>query len=196
MPTLRPLDPETKEFLEDLVRGTYLDGACYELACALYRGLQWKLIGLIQEMDGEIVVRHAAVRHPDGGFFDARGHVTEEEFLSPFGPGEIRDFALQDDLRKLTRPIQEHAISMAGKLAMSLWPELPWTKHTYVNSLVAFVGDLEKLCRRHGFWLYAPVPNPASWPQISVEDGGESGYEILPTGNGVYAINRCFKSQE
>ncbi len=195
MPTLKSLDPETKEFLENLIRGTYLDGACYELACALYRGLDWKLVGLIQKMDGGVVVRHAAVRYPNGGFFDARGRVTEDEFIRPFGPGEIREFPLQDDLRKLTRPIMEHSISMAGKLAMSLWPELPWNKNTYVNSLLAFVNDLEKVCRRHGFWLYAPVPNPASWPQISIGDGDEAGYVVLPTGNGSYAINRSFKSE-
>ncbi len=179
-------DPDIEEFLKGLLRQTYLDGQCYELAIALNRGLDWELVGLLQEH----VVRHAAVRHPEGGYFDARGHVTEDEFIKPFGNGTITTFNLQDDLRRLTRPIPEHSIMMAGKLVMSAFPYLPWKHESYISAIREFVEDLEKLSRKHGFWLIGQLPASSSWPRIVVAHDDEEGYEIEPIGNGDYVINR------
>jgi hypothetical protein len=179
------------EFFE----GIYLDGQCYELASALWRGLGWDLIGLIQKIGNETVVRHAAVRHPDGGFLDGRGHVSEEEFLEPFGPGVIVDFPLQDNLRKMTRPIDESAICKAGMMAMTVWPDLPWKKDTFIRYVEAFVADLEALCARHGFWLIGGAASQSTWPKIVIGEGDELGYETVGVSKGVYIINRVLKGE-
>lgn len=195
MTTIKPIDTELRAVLEDMVVATYLDGQCYEMAIALNRGLGWPIVGLIllpPGTNGELIVRHTAVRHPDGGIYDARGLVTEEEFVKPFGVGTLIDFEMESDLRKHTRPITEHAITSAGKAAMSLWPELPWTSDSFVQSVLSFVNDLERLCKRHGFWLAAPVPSQASWPMIVLAEGDES-YEIVTAGYGSYVVNRVLK---
>lgn len=184
------------EALVDFFRGIYLDGQCYELAVALWRGLGWDLIGLIQKEGDVTIVRHAAVRHPDGGFMDARGRVTEQEFASPFGSGLIVDFALQDDLRAMTtRPIVEQAINKAGMMAMSVWPELPWKDGTFIRHVEAFVADLELLCEKHGFWIVSQTTSQSSWPKIVIGEGDELGYDTVTVGKGVYVFNRVLKDE-
>lgn len=195
MPTvIKPLDDDVREFLDTMLRGIYLDGQCYELAIALHRGLNWPLIGFVQEMYGQSVIRHAAVRHPQGGFFDGRGWVSEQEFFAPFGgTGEIIAFELENELKHRTRLILENSIRMAGKLAMSRWPELPWVSDTYFQKIGAFLNAIERVCRHHGFWFYSPV---ASWPMVVTGEDDEIGYVLATTGNGSYTANRLLKSEQ
>lgn len=197
MPTrIRTADHDTQDFLQELIRETYLDGQCYKLAIALHRGLGWPLVGLIQA--DQDVMRHAAVYHPNGALFDARGEVTEEEFMAPFGPGKVVPLATEFHVRHLNRPIPELAIMTAGKLAMSVWPDLPWTEYTYLNSMMAFLAGLEALCREHGFWLRDSAglgSAPALWPSVAVAEGDESGYKLAATGVGSYVINRVLKGE-
>lgn len=193
MPTIvKTLDEDVREFLNGYLKSLYLDGQCYELAIALHRGLNWELVGLVQTIDGHAVVRHAAVRHPDGGYFDGRGKLTEQAFLEPFGAGDIVTFWLEAELKHRTRAITERSIIAAGNVAMSRWPELPWNHDTRFMKVVSFVDDLENLCRYHGFWLYN---GPASWPMIVPGDGDEVGYALATTGNGSYTANRVLKGE-
>jgi hypothetical protein len=199
MPTqLRPLDADTLEFLQRLMTQTYLDGRCYELAIALHRGLGWSLVGLQQRTQEDGVettcIRHAGVMSPDRWFFDARGRVANEDVDTPFGSNlEYVDFELESDLRSHTRPIEELFISQAGKLAMSLWPALPWKKDTYIQSVVTFLNDIEQVCRRHGFWLIAPC-GAATWPMIVPAEEADADYELIPNGVGSYVANPKLKS--
>lgn len=189
-----PLDDETKQFLHGLMLRTYLNGCCYELALALARALDWPIVGLQQiGNDGMPMIRHAAVRHPEGGFFDARGRVSDQTFLTTFGPGIVQEFEIETRLTQATRPVLEHHIHTAGKLAMSCWPELPWIKDTYIRSVVAFLDDLERLSRQHGLWLRASIPVEA--PIIASGDGGEVGYALTTIGNGEYSVDRMLRWQ-
>jgi hypothetical protein len=183
---IKPLGDDVRDFLDKLIAGNYLDGHCYELAIALHRALGWPLIGLIQSLYGQSVIRHAAVRHPDSGFFDGRGWISDDQFTDPFGHGSIVTFHLESELKHRTRPILENHITMAGKLAMSRWPELPWLGDTHFRKIVSFLDDLEILCRRHGFWLH-------DWPSIAPDGGDEMGYALVTTGNGSYTANRLLK---
>jgi hypothetical protein len=194
MPTvIKPLDEDVSTFLDGFIEATYLDGQCYEFAVALHRGLNWDLVGLLQTVNDEVVVRHAAVRHPDGGFFDGRGKVSKREFVRPFGPGEIITFRLESELKHRTRSITERNITLAGNLAMSRWPELPWNKDTYFKKVMGFVDDLEQLCRHHGFWICGQYPT--SWPMIVRGHDDEAGYALATVGNGSYTMNRVLNGE-
>lgn len=196
MPTvIKPLDDDVREFLDNMLKGIYLEGQCYEMAIALHRGLNWPLIGFVQDMYGQSVIRHAAVRHPENGFFDGRGWVSEQNFFAPFGEkGSIITFELETELKHRTRPIQESGIKMAGKLAMSRWPELPWVADTYFQKIGAFLNDIERVCRRHGFWFSSPTA--AGWPMIVTGENDEVGYALATTGNGAYTANRLLKVEQ
>jgi hypothetical protein len=184
-------------FLQGLVEGAYLDGQCYELAAALRRGLGWPMVAL---MVGDLV-RHAVVRHPDGGFWDARGRVGEEALGAPFGltPG---GFALREveeaDLRAV-RSVPPDAVTSAARLAMALWPdlpwrELPWREPTWRDRVVAFAEELEELSRRHGVWLRSAVP--AAPPMLARGEGDESGYRLVQTADGTgWGVDRVLDGE-
>jgi hypothetical protein len=193
MTIIKPVDDDVGEFLDGFISTTYLNGQCYELAIALHRGLDWELIGLVQDLYGQSVIRHAAVKHPQGGYFDGRGWLSDEEFILPLGQGGIISFT-ETELKHRTRSIPENAVAMAGKLAMSRWPELPWLPDTYFKKVVSFLDDLDQLCRRHGFWLCADTAT--SWPMIVAGDGNEIGYALATTGNGSYTTNRYLKVEQ
>jgi hypothetical protein len=194
MPTMvRKLDrDEEHETLRDLFKGPYLEGECYAFAIALHQGLGWPMLGLMNKE----VVRHVAVRSPDGKLFDARGFVLEEQFGRPFSfapPYDLSEVTLEDLVRKgESNETRAHSVRSARRVAELLWPELPW-KDSLALRAYAFANELEALSRKHKFWIRAPVP--ADPPVLAVGEDDEGGYELCPTMDGfAFTINRYFPS--
>lgn len=174
MATVKPIDVSTQTLFNHLLT-KYLDDLNFEFACAMHRGLKWELVAL----EHEEAIKKAAVRHPDGGVMDARGHMSDDEFKNGFEDSVIVSFPLEADLNLRTRSIVPKDIFEAGKLAMSVWPELPWNKDTYVFNMMNFVNDLEKLSRYHDFWIR---------DTLNIITPSGSGYEVYVTGKGEYRI--------
>ena len=131
--TIKPTDFTTQTLFNHLMI-PYHDEKNFEMACALHRGLVWELVALEHEDE----IKKAAVRHPDGGLFDARGHISDEEFLKDYDDGVIISFTLEAQLNLKTRLIVERDITEAGKLAMCQWPDLPWHKDTQIKHLLGW----------------------------------------------------------
>ncbi len=186
---LEEMEPEARETIKTMVEAAFLDGDCYILAIALFRGTGWPMIGL---MVGDIV-RHAAVRNPDGiykMFWDARGAVGEEQFGEPFGisPPYILKPVTEKEFTVI-KPVSEFAINLALKMSRAVWPDLPWKPDTLKVKVISFAEELEELSRKHGLWIYGCIP--AALPVIAEGQGDETGYELKLTMEGLsYMINR------
>jgi|ERR1035437_8953195 hypothetical protein len=174
MINLKPTDFSTQTLFNHLIT-EYIEDKNLELAIALHRCLKWELVAV--EQDEEI--KKAAVRHPDGGVYDARGHISDEEFLFGYDNGVIISFKFETDLSFKTRHIVERDIFEAGKLAMSMWPTLPWYKDAYIVHIMNFMKDLQKVSKHHGFWIEDSV-------NTITPDG--NCYELYITGNGEYRV--------
>jgi hypothetical protein len=167
-------DSPDAPLIRSMLEGMCLDGSCYEFAIAIHRGTGLPLVGLWSNTaSGDNGVpgtwRHAAVRLPNGDYFDARGLVTPWAFGTPFGepePWDIRDIT-EADLTAV-RPIPEHSFETIAKLAQSVWPDLPWLPGTPHNRMLAFLKDLEALSVRHGVWIRSPYP--AARPVLAEHD--------------------------
>lgn len=188
------LKGDFRDHLNDMCLGMYLDGSCYEFATALHRGLGWPMVGL---MKGSIlikpIIRHVAVRQPDGKLRDVRGEITIEEFGAPFEelepPYITRDVTEADLLD--TRSVAENAIELAAKFAEALWPELPWLSGQQ-KLYKQFADGLEELSRRTGVWIRSPVP--ACPPVLSDAFGEEKGYVLEQTAEGLgFTIDRLLR---
>ncbi len=195
MPTIvHKLGEENKRdwgMLHDAYIGGFLHGDCYAFAIALHQGLGWQIVGLIRNEQGRDRIRHVAVRNPDGRLFDIRGYIEDEEMGTPFSyepPHDIRDVAVSDlEAEAHTQP---YTIERARRVAETLWPELPW-KETFASRVVAYADEIEAISRKHGFWIYAPLPNPNSAPPLAIGEGDEGGYDLRPTIGGFnYLISR------
>lgn len=175
--------------LQETYTGGFLHGGCYVFALALHQGLGWPMVGLIRNERGHDRIRHAAVRNPDGRLFDIRGYITEEEIGTPFSyepPYDLREITIAD--LEANAHTQSYSIKRARNIAEILWPELPW-REKRISKVTAFADELEALCRKHKFWIRAPVPAQA--PILTQEEGDESGYVLRPTFDGLsYTINR------
>lgn len=188
---LTQLNGEDWTHLHELAKSMYLDGACYEFAIALHRGLGWNLFGIMCSD----VIRHAVVQHPREPHLwrDVRGAVTRADVGTPFGVSAQATIRLiqEDDLRAV-RPVTEHDIANATRIAQRLWPELPW-KEPQDHKVLAFALELEVLSRKHGIWIRSSVP--AQQPHLAMSDGeDEFGYILSPTANVTgYTIDRHFK---
>ena len=190
MPTVvETLSEETRENLHLGYRGVYLDGECYEFAAALSQLTGWQIVAL-KTPDHDF--RHALVRDPEGGLWDVRGFLTDDEVGGPFsvaGPYDLREVALED-LRKV-RPVLDQSIRRAKYCIELIWPDLPFVETARIVRYTAFMNELEKLSRRHGVWLRAPVPAKHQWPALAEEDGDEAGYTMAPVESGnTYIIDR------
>lgn len=183
MAEYQPLDAEARDTLEGVVHSIYLDGACYEFAIALSASLDWPLVGFRTQG----VIRHALVRHPDGGFWDARGFVDETEVGAPFGvPNPLIEEITVADIRTI-RPVMDEALPGALWKAQALWPDLPWKTGTLVQ-MRRFIEDFEKLCRKHGVAIYAPFET--AWPVITNAEGDETVVFTPAANSGSYLFNR------
>lgn len=195
MPTkFKYLEGDSKAYHYDMCLGRYLDGSCYEFATALHRGLGWPMVGLMQKTSlGKPVIRHAAVRQPDGKLRDVRGEITVSEFGQPFQelelPYVVREVT-ENDLRDV-RPVAERAIDLASRLAEALWPELPWLSGQQ-KRYKEFADGLEELSRRTGVWIRSQVP--ACPPVLADAFGEEDGYVLEQTAEGLgFTIDRSFR---
>lgn len=184
---LEPLLKEDREMFYSMLRGTYLDGECYAFAIALHRGLGWPMEGLMQGK----VIRHAAVRSPDGSLHDVRGFISDHEFGSPFlePPYVIR--AIEEYELFDARTIEDGSIANARRTAELIWPELPWVE-TNADKCAAFASDIEAVSRKHGLWIRGAVP--AQSPLIAAECGEEGGYRLRSTLDGItFTLERYFE---
>lgn len=176
MPTIiEPLEKEGRELLHSFLMGMYLNGECYAFAIALHEGLSWPIIGL---MVGDEIV-HAAVMDPERNLYDARGKVSRQEFGNPFSvrlPYTLRE--LEEHELFDVRPVSKGSINTARSMAEAVWPSLPWI-NSRAAQIHAYLEEIEKISRKHGFWLRSPVP--ASPPCLAVGDGTEGGYRARPT---------------
>lgn len=184
-------DPEAYEMLHALCTGMYLGGECYAFAAALHEGLGWPIIGL---MAGD-VLRHAAVRSPDGRLIDARGFILEEEFGTPFGitpPYHLTEVCRIDLREGETEKGRASSTLRARRYAEILFPELPW-KDSLLQRAAAFLAELEAISQKYGLWLRPATP--AGQPILYERYGDESGYEIRPTHNGFgFTLDRRLQS--
>lgn len=181
-------DEESIKSLKSLIESTYLDGQCYELAVALHRGLDWPIVGILEDT----VVRHALVRMPSGHLWDARGEVTGARIGEPFGLREplFQTFPNEPRFLNAVRPVHELAIERARRLAENLWPdELPWINSRKKRAL-RFATAFEELCREYGCYVRAPYPGGR--PLLVEHDSGDTvSYALQITDDGMtYAIDR------
>ena len=184
---LEKLDRNNWESLHNLATIMYLDRQCYEFAAALNQGLGWEMKGLMTGSIVEPVIRHVLVRSPYGKLRDERGIVSETDIGKPFEINKIilRSVTLED-LRKV-RPVYDEAIQQASIKAQALWPELPWNENTFHGKTLAFMNDLEAICRKHGVWIRAPYP----MAQIILDKAyGDEGFRISPSLTGQYLFDR------
>ena len=185
---LKMLDLEYVDTLHDMCLSRYLDGQCYEFAIALHRGLGWPMVGLMQ---GE-VVRHVLVHERKKIYHDTRGRVSLDKMGQPFGIGQPYDLreVSETDLKTI-RPVGEHNISTARRLAESVWPDLPW-KDSEARRAKAFADELEALSRKHKFWIRSAMPS--ALPILAEGGDDEAGYTLIPTADaGGFQIDRRFK---
>lgn len=167
----------------------FLHGSCYAFAIALYEELGWPIVGLFVRKGGMEIIDHTGVQDLDGRIFDVRGFVSEEEFgsLYTYPPYDIRKVAVED--LSVTAPVGEYSIRRARQIAEILYPELPW-RETRASRVQVFADELEALCRKHNKWIRSPIAAHA--PLLQEGDGSETGYELLPTLDGLgYTIN-CY----
>jgi len=189
MPTIvRKLSREKRGFLHGACTTMFLDGMCYEFAIALHQGLGWPMVGLMKNA----VVRHAAVMSPQEILCDVRGSFlpADERFGRPFScvpPYDLSRGLIEEDLRAI-RPINEHGISTARKMAEVIWPKLRWND-SLASKVHAFADELEALSKKHGLWIRSSFPTTPPLLAIGMDD--EGGYELRPTDDGsTYSISR------
>ncbi len=192
---LEKLDEQNWQSLHDLATMMYLDGQCYEFAAALYRDLDWKMLGIFE---GD-VIRHVMVQ-PHGeallpALWDIRGTVPRTEWGKPFGmTGSLTmKYVTLEELRAI-RPVTDEAIDRASLMAQALWPELPWKKNTFQCEALAFMADLEALCRKHKVWIRAPYP--AAQIVLGKAYGDEKGFKVSPTLDGQYFFDRMISGHD
>lgn len=187
------LSRDARDGLHGIAISMYLDGQCYELAAAISRYTGCPMMGIIENG----VIRHAVAQIAPGIYYDARGEVTRERLGEPFGiapPCELRKVTLED--LRAVRDVPERRIRTAAKIAQTLWPLLPWNANSHIHRVRAFAEGLENLSRTFDLWIVGPVPNPASWPLVSIGAEEDDGYVLVSNEDGMgYRITRRFKNE-
>lgn len=185
-----PLPEEDRALLLEMYMPIFLDGLCYEFACGIHAETEWPMFGLFTQDDIGEVLRHAVVQPEPSCYFDARGYVPKVFVGRPFGVMEHLDLRpiTRSDLEAV-RPVDDREIERAISLAQLLWPNAPWKKRR-TDAVQVFLIEFLSLCKKHGFWLRAPVP--AAAPILSlIPSGAEFGYEATPHTDGTsFFINR------
>ena len=194
MPTMiKTLDGEAAQCMRGIAESGFLDGECYAFAIALSRGLGWPIVGLYPT-EASTIPRHAAVYGPDKRIHDVRGPLGQRstEFGAPFGiapPYYLRPMS-EDDLRNV-RPVVEHTIRLARRIAEHLWPHLPWIE-SEAQRARAFADELEVLSRKHRLWIRGMAP--AMLPLLAKGEDDEGGYVLKPTDDGMtFTIDRYLR---
>jgi len=178
MAEITEMDRMAKETLENSM-AVSIYGNCYDLALALHRDIDCKLIGVT---DGETIV-HAGVLLPDGKIYDGRGEITAEEFLRPF----------KAENRRVVAGVTEEALIASGKVseykiefylcrARILWPDLPWKTKTKSAEILDFLEELEELCKRHKVWIRSSL---SSAKPVLCEYQGDESYFAEPCIDGI-----------
>jgi hypothetical protein len=183
--TFRPVDDCAKEILANMCRSIYLEGECYAFAIAVHRGTDLPIYGLMENS----IVLHAVVLLPDDRYLDARGPVNARSVGDPFNLRQPVNIVPVDEARLFAqRHIGDISIRRAGFFAEALWPELPW-KNPLCKRVAAFVKDLDRISRKHKFFIRAPVPGAR--PVLAPAEGNEQ-YELQLTDCGTtYLIDRA-----
>lgn len=186
-----PLDAEGLDAVRSVALSTFLEGECYAFAIAIHRGTGLPIVGL---MEG-VVPRHAFAYWPQKSMFiDVRGEhgINGMELGKPFHhrpPYDLQD--INEGRLFGQRPVEDATIAMAMCWAELLMPHLPWKKGR-MERVSKFCDELEKLCRRHGFWIRSPYPTTK--PILYEADDDEDGYSIQPIATGTsYTIDRRLK---
>ncbi len=166
----------------------FVQGECFAFAIAVHEGTGLPLVGI--ECGGKIV--HAGVRIADGRFFDGRGYVPEDKVAGwqfrEIGPGYTIVPVTKERLYEIREgKIFPNTIVTASQLAQVGYPELPWNEACFVNRVKAFAHELEKLSRKHGFYItpFNEKAPPVIWPceddvwEYSVSPGLSGGQYFL-----------------
>ena len=148
---------------------------------AVGRRTGWPAVSL---RDGVGRLVHCGLRRPDGGLFDSRGRLTEEQFHEGWY-GQLTDDtveAIQDQY-----PSSDEQLRVAAAHAHMLFPDLPGVLEQEAQ-FDAFTSELAELCRQHGIFLRSDGPhgiiaypgygNERFEAQMSI-DGGVRIHRIL-----------------
>jgi len=184
----KELDEESKELLQKMCEGIYLNRESYALAVALHRGTGFPIMGLKEKASG--VIRHAAVETPKGALIDARGYTVRHDlFARPFGNlSECNLVGVTEEDLFATGPIHDGSIITASKMAQAIWPELPWNGTTTRERIRTYLEEMEALSKKHRFWIRAPVPGCP--PPLAEAHGNESYVAQLTSDGMTYVIDR------
>lgn len=175
-----------------LIRESCLHGQCYSFAIVLHRALGWPMMGIIAGKD----IPHVVVRQPDGTYRDSRGVITEEQIGEPFGirPPFTLAQVSEEELRSRQPSIHEIYLSSLETKMRAIWPRLPWPPSSRERAL-EFLGELEALSRRYGFWIRSSTPGAP--PFVSEARGEEVGYSAqLDILGSEYYFDRAFHLPE
>jgi len=177
------IDPIGKDFLANFLAAT-VHGNCYHFALALYRNLDWSIVGVVKDS----AIQHAGVKSPDGKFWDGRGAISRKEFASLVAPPWVIRAVGEEELVSAF-PVSERMVETISERAQMVWPHLPWKKGTLRDRIAAFASDLEALSRKHKFWICGTTP--MSLPVIFQGYDDEAGYAVRPSVDGnAHIINR------
>lgn len=178
---VKPVDRYEIEHTASLLRGSFQRGRCMAFAVVVGRRTGWTAVSL-RDSAGRLV--HCGLRHPDGGFFDSRGRLTEDQFLEGWH-GDLVDDTV--DAIQNQYPTSNEQLRVAAAHAHMLFPDLPGV-FDEEKKLDAFASELGDLCRRHGIFLRSDGPHGiVAYPaygneqfeaQLSV-DGGFRVHRVL-----------------
>lgn len=109
-------------FMNEDVVNLFTMGQCHHLALELHRLTGWPMVVLADVVPPSDFAPgaswiHAAVRHPDGGYVDIKGH-TDDDTLG-YGYGYIYDLD-PDDTPEIGYPLYEEVAPVARACAFSV----------------------------------------------------------------------------
>lgn len=140
-----------RQSLQDTIGYRYVHGECYRFAYAMHTLLGWQIVGYDSQ---KYTLVHVGVRDPDGMVWDARGPVTDAEFLAPFADSDAtRVYNVTTDDLLRGDPYIRFVVQSAERYIAECFPDLPLPPTSERSRVIAFMNAVEALCRETGIWI-------------------------------------------
>lgn len=187
-----PLDLSTQDARDELeaMQYAYTNGSCIAFAAAMHQITGWNIVAL--DMD----LTHVGVRAPDGTIWDARGPVTPEQFIESFADAVPEEFPIitWEYLRGACPAID--FLPAAQRHASMMFPQLPHLPTSDRSRNLAFMNEVEALCRRQNYWIVAQQrESMTTWPVIGEAFDEEVGYRAA-NNHGTRTMDRMLRSEQ
>ncbi len=189
-----PLNLENEDAQEEFETQQYIfwRGHCIPFAAAVHRITGWEMIAIDT---AEYSLSHCGVRSPSGDIWDGRGSVTPEEFIEGHMNAVPEAFRVVtwSELRDAWPPID---LPGTERLVSRMYPNLPHLPTSDRELNLAFMNEVEALCRRRNYWIVAQQRGSLTWwPVIGEAFGEEVGYRATNT-HGEHLMDRMLRSEQ